>query len=169
MARTRSASRRASPTAPRPLGGGAHLPAAQRRLISAASSSRRACGWTRRSSLRTSRATDPDTRRAPGLLLRRRCRIVRRPTPRYLWVKSFSDCALCKICADGDVEGAEAAAAEAAAAAEEEAEEEGWLRQELAAVAVQRRARGNADRSRFREERSARSDTKTHRGFWCPS
>ena len=79
------------------------------------------------------------------------------------------DCALCKICADGDSEGAEAAAAEAAAAAEEEAEQEGWLREELAAVAVQRRARGNADRSRFREERSARSDIKTNRVFWCPS
>ena len=75
---------------------------------------------------------------------------------------------MCKICADGDSEGAEAAAVEAAAAAEE-AEQEGWLREELAAVAVQRRARGNADRSRFREERSARSDTKPNRGFWCPS
>ena len=76
-----------------------------------------------------------------------------------------------QICADGDSEGAEAAAVEAAAAAQEEeqAEQEGWLREELAAVAVQRRARGNADRSRFREERSARSDTKTDRGFWCPS
>ena len=76
-----------------------------------------------------------------------------------------------QICADGDSEGAEAAAVEAAAAAQEEeqAEQEGWLREELAAVAVQRRARGNADRSRFREERSARSDTKTDRGFWRPS